>query len=661
MSHRGFFIDMVHLDFETYCDIDIRKVGSYRYARHPSCEVLIASYWLPGMDPDLDDPLVWLPHEEPMPVDLRDAARKETFWAHNAMFERGIWHYVLHKRHGAPDIPPERWRCTAMLAAANGLGRQLNVALRQLGTGVEKDPEGERLIKIFCKPRKPTKKDPRTRILPGDNPKDFKRFIEYCQQDVRGEMELHDKLLPLHPREEQFYALDLRMNERGLPIDLPLVQKARLVLSVLEKEIADRVAQLTGGIKATQAAKLKDWFAEHGLDLENLQAQTIRDVLAQAADLSGDLREMLALRVEAGKASTKKLISMEACADPDDWVIQGTLLIHGAHTGRYAGRLIQPQNFIRGTLKEKAQAMVFALLDSADPDLFRVLYEWPIDVISQCMRGFIKAPPGYRFVVVDYTAIEARVLAWVAGERKVLAAYFQGVDVYKMMASSLFGIPISKVSSEQRRLAKNLVLGCGYSLGGPKFVDYCANMGVTIDPDFAKVAVKKYREDHPNIVKSWSLVEDAWVRACAGEKVRALRCVFYKKQDWLCVRLPSGREIRYHRPKALPVERWGRPAHDLSYATDFHGKLIREKTYGGKLVENIVQAIARDVMREGMFEAEEAGYPVLGTVHDELITLRKDGEGSAKELEKIVCTLADWTEGIPLNSEGFECYRYRKG
>lgn len=654
----------LHLDFETYSECPIKKTGGYRYARHPSTEVLICSYWLPDMDPDLDEPLVWLPLEDDAPDALVAAAEDPavTFWAHNAQFERSIWHYVLHLRHGLPDVPPGRWRCTAHLAAANGLGRSLDTALRQLGTGVEKNAEGSKLIKLFCVPRKPTKADKRTRILPHERPAEFKRFIRYCQDDVLGEMELHRKLHPIDHKEQAFYTLDMVMNERGLPIDIPLVEKARAVLADLEADITARVNAITGGIKATQNAKLLEWFSRRGLDLENLQAQTVRDVLAGTDDLPEDLQSLLALRVEAGKASTKKLLSMSLCADPDHHVIQGSFLIYGAHTGRYAGRLVQPQNFIRGMLKAKARALVFDLLDKYPAVIFQMLYEWPIDTISQCMRGFIKAPDGHRLVVVDYTAIEARVLAWVADERKVLRAYFAGVDVYKMMAASLFGITIEEVSAEQRRLAKNLVLGCGYSLGAKRFVEYCANLGVKIEESFSRVAVAKYREDHPNIVKSWAVAEDAWVRAVRGrEVVKSLRCTWRMRDQWLCVKLPSGRELRYFKPRATPTERYGRPAHELSYETDYHGKIVREKTYGGKIIENIVQAIARDVMRDGMFAAEEAGYPIIGTVHDELITVRKLGEGSAKELERVVCELGQWTEGLPLNSEGFECIRYEKG
>lgn len=656
----------VHLDFETYSECPLKKTGGYRYARHHTTEVLIASYWLPGMDPTLDDPRVWLPRTEPVPAELLAAVRdtRVAFYAHNAQFERAVWRWALRRMHpSVPDIPVERWRCTAAMAAASGLPRTLDGALTALGTGVVKNPEGARLIKVFCVPRKPTKKDPRTRILPEDAPAEFRRFIRYCQDDVRGEMELHAYLPELHPREQAFFHLDMRMNERGLPIDLPLVQTTRRVLTVLEERLAAEVTALTGGIRATQRDKMLGFFADKGFSLENLQAQTVRDVLAQVPDMAPELKRLLALRIEASKASTKKLDSMIICSDPDDWVVQGGFLFHGAHTGRYAGRLVQPQNFIRGNLKDHQQATVFGLLALGDPDVMAMLYEWPIDTISQCMRGFIKAPDGHWFVVVDYTAIEARVLAWVANETRVLQAYRDGVDVYKLMASRLFSVAVAEVSGEQRRLGKNLVLGCGYSLGGPRFVEYCAGMGQEVEPDFALMAVKMYREDHPNIVKLWRDVEQAAVQAIRnpGSTHEAGRCLFYMRDTWLCIQLPSRRELRYYRPKATPTERWGKPAHQISFASDYHGKPVRESTYGGKLVENIVQGIARDVMREGMFNAEEAGYPVVGTVHDELLTLTPHGQGSAKELEGIVCRPAPWMRGIPLGAEGFECVRYRKG
>lgn len=649
-----------HLDFETYSDLDIRKVGVHRYARHPSCEVLICAYLLPGMA----DPAVWLPRQEAPLKRLVDWVRGGgKLGAHNASFERVVWRHALTRMHpGLPQVKDSQWVCTAAKAAASGLPRSLDKALTALGLPVSKDLEGSKLIKVFCSPKRPSKKDPRVRILPEEDPR-FQRFIEYCQQDVRGEVALDDALPDLNARERRMFILDMVMNDRGLPIDLPLVEKALKVVQVLEVSIAARVSVLTGGLKATQVQKMLDFFTERGIDLENMRAETVRQAVKRE-DLSDEAKELLELRVEAGKASTKKLISMMACADPDDHVVQGGFLYHGAHTGRYAGRLVQPHNFIRGTLKDHQRDLVFDLLQYADPDLFLTLYDKPIDVISQCMRGFIMAPEGYELAVVDYTAIEARVLAWIAGEDHMLAAYFKGVDVYKLMATKLYKLDsINDVTDEQRRIAKNLVLGCGYQLGGLKFVDYAANAGVIITEEFAKTAVKAYRDGHPAIVKSWGMVERLVAGAIRnpGETYEGLKCEFYMREHWLCIKLPSGRELRYPYARAIPVERWGKPAFEISFRTEIKGQFVREKTYGGKLIENIVQAIARDVMMEGMLAAETNGYPVLGTVHDELLALRELGTSNIKELEELVCVRhIKWTAGMPLASKGFTCVRYRK-
>lgn len=649
-----------HLDFETFSELDIRKVGAHRYARHPSTEVLIASYLLPGMH----TPAVWLPRQEAPPADLvRWVRQGGKVGAHNAAFERAIWRWALRGRQhkGIPEVKDNQWVCTAAKAAASGLPRSLEKALKAAGLTVEKDLEGSKLIKVFCSPRKPTKADARTRILPEQDER-FQRFISYCQQDVRGEVALDEALPDLIPRQRRMFLLDMAMNDRGLPIDIPLVRKALKVVKSLEEDIARRVAAATGGLKATQVAKMIEMFAERGLDIANMQKNTIEEALKDAK-LDAGTRALLELRVEAGKASTKKLISMMACADPDDWVVQGGFLYHGAHTGRYAGRLVQPHNFIRGMLKDHQRDLVFALLEYEDAELFTLLYDKPIDVISQCMRGFIRAPKGYELAVVDYTAIEARILAWVAGEETILAAYRKGLDVYKVMAVTLFKLKdVSEVSDEQRRIAKNLVLGCGYQLGGVKFVDYCANAGVVITEEFAKSAVNTYRKGVPAIVASWKTVENLVAMAIRhpGTVYEGLTCKFFMRKHWLCIQLPSGREIRYPYARAVPVERWGKPAYEISFRTEIKGQFVREKTYGGKLIENIVQGIAFDVMQEGMLSAETNGYPVIGTVHDELLSLRKRGTSNVKELEALVCNVPAWSKGMPLAAKGFVCERYKK-
>lgn len=655
--------DIAHLDFETYCELDIRKVGAYRYARHPSCEVLIARYLLPGM---AGKPREWLPWRDAPPRDLMRWVEKHGgMGAHNAQFERCIWKYVLARQF--PDIPvPEddQWHCTAVQAAACGLPRSLEKALIALGSPVRKDTVGSKLIQVFCKPRKPTKANASTRIRPQDSPEQFRRFSEYCATDVLGEVELADNLPPLTALQRRMYALDLRMNDRGLPIDIPLVQRSLGIVRQLEDTLKARVKKLSGGIAATQVAKMRALLADRGLELENLQAATVRDVLLYRQDLDEVTRELLQLRVEAGKASTKKLVSMLAVADPYEHVAQGCFLLFGAHTGRYSGRLIQPQNFIRGLLKRHQRALVFQLLERGQALWFQLLYDRPIDSISQCMRGFIKAPDGFEFAVVDYSAIEARVLAWVCGEESQLRAFRAGVDVYKLMAVKLYGLAsVDDVTDEQRRIAKNLVLGCGYQLGGKKFVEYAARQGIVVTEEFAVKAVRAYRDSVPAIKRAWKRVEELVAAAVNNpdDVYVGLRCRFYMEKHWLCVELPSGRCIRYPYARALPTERWGKPAWNISFKTEIKNMFLRETTYGGKLIENIVQGIAFDIMWHGMAQAERIGYPNHVTVHDELITLRARGTSDIQRLERAVCRMPGWATGLPLEAKGFICQRYEKG
>jgi hypothetical protein len=622
-----------------------------------------------------------------------------------------------------------------------------------------------------------------------------------------------DKIVPqLHPDEQRLFAFDMQINERGLRIDVPLVRKTAKIVAELEAAIVAEVkrrtvsAQYPEGLRPTQRDKMLAFFHQIGVMLENMQADHVRKYMKTNINtLSTKGRELLMLRIEAGKASTKKLASMLAYCGVDHRA-RGTLLFYGASTGRWclavdtpvlvrtpgaagrgrcrvrkiqnvlltdqvwdgdswvahggvvptgkrkviihddivatedhevwttattklrlgdaadlgievwrswptkitfadeaiptaharktgstvqtydityagpnnrftlangrvvsnSGKGVQPHNFIRGTLKYDEQLRIFDLLQQEDPEVMSLLYEWPITAISSCMRGFIIPSDGKILRVVDYASIEARVLAWMAQEAWVLQAYIDGLDVYKLMAAGVYSVPYEEVTSEQRRIGKNLVLGCGYGLGGAKFVQYSEKAGVEISEEFAKAAVKTYRTKHRKIVQFWYDVERCAIAAVRERRTIqnhvVLRCLkFYVEQQWLCVELPSGRCLRYYRPRVVPVEKFGEPSLQLQFKTEFRGRLLTESTYGGKLVENIIQAIARDVLVCGMFEAEQAGYRVIGTVHDELLTEQAPEAGSVHELEKIVCRLPEWADGLPVAAEGFESYRYRKG
>lgn len=667
----------VYIDFETFSKLDVRQVGAFKYAEHPSTEVLICCWaindgpvqsWHNGLPFVLLHPLI------------KAVASAAKVGAHNAHFEFVIWNIVLrrmfeklHKEYGAlfpkskhiplPVMRPEQLDCTAARAAMCSLPRSLEKSAEVLGLTMQKDKRGGELIRFFCKPRKPTNRDPSTRNTPRNYPEKFFEFVRYCQQDVRTERGLDDVLPPLPPFERRVYAVDTRINTRGLPIDVELVEKATVIVDELTKRVKARVNTITNGINPTQRDRMLEWFERNGVELENLQAGTIAALLKNTQiTLSSQIRTLLELRVEAAKASVKKLVSMARCT-MNDGHARGTVLYYGAHTGRWAGRLIQPQNYIRGLLELAEQVLVFKLLDSGDADLFEALYEKPLYTIAQVMRGFIRAKRGHRLLVVDYAQIEARVLAWLAQEYTALDAYRRGEDRYVLMAAFLWNIPKEQVTKEQRRIAKNLVLGCGYGLGGAKFIEYCAKQDLIIDEDLSFRAVRAYRKLNPKTVEFWGDVERCAIAAVRtpGVVVRLRNLGFVIRGKFLQILLPSGRALYYPFAKLEPVMKFGEPSVQLTYRTEYFRAWIRTSTYGGKLVENIVQALARDIMCFGIWECEDNGYPIIGTVHDELISMLKYGVGSIKKMVEVISRIPAWAQGCPITAEGFEAERYRKG
>lgn len=672
-------------DFETYCDLDVRRVGAFKYSMHPSCDVLCLSW---GTDPK--NLKTWQPHKQPeMPQELRELAEDDEviFSAHNAQFEFCIWEYVMSRRYGAPKIPIERFTCTAARCAASGLPRALDKVGEALNLPIKKDKEGSRLLNKFAKlqpARKPSKKNPdgvpARRILPQDEPDEFRKLVKYNRTDVLAEMQIPERVPPLTPRQLRYWHMDLRMNQRGIPLDMKAVRTAMPVLTELEQRVTKAVMEITGGVRPTQRDKMLEFMKGVGLDLENLQAKTIKDLLLlKGKELSAKQIKLLQLRVEGGKASTKKLKKMLEVVC-DDGRVRGAFLFYGAHTGRWAGKLIQPQNFTRGEYKPWQQALLFDLLMFGDADIMEMLYEWPIDAIAQGMRGFIKAKRGRVLYVSDFTAIEARILAWLANETTVLKIYHANGDVYIRMASKLYKIPeevlLHKCKVEEdpgyllkRKFAKDIVLGCGYQMGGPGFYANCIKRGVLVEEAECIEAVKVYRKEHPMIVKFWGDTERCAIQAVKQERtkqnpIRLRNLSFYvetiKDHSWLCTGLPSGRCIRYNQPKVQKVMRFDQMRDQLSYRTEYKGRWIRETTYGGKLVENITQAIAYDVMVESMERAEKLGFEMIGTVHDELIAENDAFFGSDDSLDAVLKTRSKWCADAPISAEGFIAERYRK-
>lgn len=655
---------VVHMDFETFSHLDVRKVGAYRYAEDPTTRVLICCYAI-GNGPVK----TWLPWKDPMPRELWAAAKDDgvLFCAHNAEFERQIWRHVIVRRREVlrgllpPAIPLRRWRCTAAQAAAAGLPRGLALAATALGGKQQKDTKGKTLIRFFCMPRK-SKKTGISQRMPEDHPEKFAEFVGYCAQDVRAERSIEKRMPPLSPSELRNYHHNCQINDRGIPVDVPSIQRTLAVVQALTKDMEADAARLTGGIRVTQRDAFLRWLHENGCTLNKLGAKDVTDALKRR-DLIPKVRRALVLRSELGKAAPKKLVSMLAVVGAEDRV-RGTLLYHGAHTGRLSGRLIQPHNFKRGLQKEQAYHTILRVFRSGDPDLVRmILGKTALDLLSQVMRGFIRAPEGQILLVADYSAIEARGLAWAAGEAHAIEQFAKGVDRYKAMAAVLYDVDFDQVTDEQRRIGKQLVLGAGYQLGAPKFVDYCATNDIIIDLEFAETAVGAYRDDNPMTVKFWSIIQYAAIETVLSGRAHTARAFSFEVwRRWLIMHLPSGRKLHYFLPEVANVVKWGKVRPQLSYyGKTKKGGYGRVTTYGGKLTENGIQSIARDILVKGMHDADAAGMPVILNVHDEIISAVPRGSYTHEDLRKAITILPRWAAGLPLGATSFETEFYRKG
>lgn len=664
----------IHLDFETFSVADIRACGAYRYAQDPSTEVLIMGW-------AVDDGAVvseqWVPLLHDRIRTAIDAG--EIFMAHNAQFEMAIWKHVLHERYGWPDIPPAQWYCTAAHAASLKLPRSLDKAGAAAQVPIQKDKDGARLIRLFCMPRKPTRKNPSTRIMPGDMPEDFAKFIEYNRIDVESERALEHKLPPMDKREMNVWRYDCKINGRGLPIDTALVKRTIVVVNQLQAQIIQQTRDLTctadnpEGIAPTQVAKLLEFIQDDGGGvLFTLQRKEIEEKM-KLTQFPDRVNEILELRMEGARVSTKKLLSMLKVCGTDSRA-RGTLLYHGAGPGRWSGRLIQPHNFVRGTYKQRQRDIVVEVLERYSADELQLLFPRPMEAISNVMRAFICAPAGRILYVADYSSIEARILVWLAGQDDMVAMYHKGMDLYIWMASQIYGVTIESIDPEtpdgyeKRRTGKHVILGAGYGMGVPKFIITCKEIGgFVVQESIAQLGIDTYRETHHMVKKLWKAMERAAI-ACVrtgqtqvcGARDRIKFSMWYGTDGFeiLFMHLPSGRKISFPFPKLQP----GQFGDQLSYMSE-DGKTKqwwRETTYGGKLVENAVQGIARDFMLHGMINVEKADYEVVSTVHDEIISERDEGTGSLEEYEKLVCSLPAWGAGCPIAAEGFVAKRWRK-
>ena len=648
-------------DIESFSPVQLAKTGVYPYADHPDFDLLLFGYSIDGGPVEVVD----LASGETLPDEVLAALVDPDVvkWAHNAAFERvclSAWLRAHHPKLLSDGfLDPAQWRCTMIWSAYLGLPMSLDAVATVLKLDVQKDSAGRKLIKQFCTPATPSVLNGgKRRNPPSADPTGWVRFIDYNRRDVEVELAIYERLasFPMPDDEWDTYALDQRINDAGILLDHRLVDNAVAVDEHHRNASLARAQKLTGLDNPNSPIQLKQWLTTHGCELESLAKA---DVHAAHDTATGAVKEVLELRGDLAKSSVKKYQAMQNVAGSDGRA-RGLIQFYGAgRTGRFAGRLVQVQNLPRNYLTDLDQART--LVRTGNLDALELLYESVPDTLSQLIRTAFIPSTSHRFIVADFSAIEARVIAWLAGETTTLTAFREGKDLYCETASRMFGVPVEKhgINAELRQKGKIAVLACGYggSVGALKAM---GALGMGLAEHELKPIVDAWRAANPHIVQLWADVEEAVIAAITSRQPIRLRNLrFGIESGILFIELPSGRRLAYVQPR-LGENRWGGTSITYTGTTTARrwGQL---ETYGGKLVENIVQAIARDLLVTGMHAVAKAGHQIVMHVHDEIVIDEPENSGfTVTDACELMSTLPAWADGLPLDAEGYECDYYRK-
>jgi DNA polymerase len=655
---------ILSIDIETYSDLDIKKVGGYKYAEN--AEVLLFAYaW-----DDAPVQIVDFTAGETLPDDVLFALTDSmvTKCAYNAQFERTVLSHLLHRMD--PTAPfqfldPAGWSCTMVHALTLGLPGSLDMASKALRLADDKAKMsvGKQLITYFCKPCKPTKiNSGRERNLPEHAPEKWVLFKEYCVRDVVAEREIRRRLsnFPVRVEEQLLWELDQCINDRGVSIDAQLVSKAIDFDADFKGRVIAHAKALTGLPNPASGEQLKRWIEqEEGFFPASITKDNLPELMTQVQ--KPGVKEMLKLKQLMSKTSVKKYEAMQR-ARCDDGRVHGLIQFYGANrTGRWAGRLVQVQNLPRNSMTELDDAR--ELLRSGNTYAIEMIYAHPLDVLSQLIRTAFVPRDGCRFMVADFSAIEARVIAWLAGEKWRMDVFADGGDIYCASASKMFGVPVEKhgINGHLRQKGKIAELALGYqgSIGALKAMG-ADKLGLS-DEELREI-VDSWRKASPRIKQLWYDVD-----AAALEAVRECRAVtlhhgvaFSYRKGILFLRLPSGRRLAYARPKIEVEPEFDREGLTYEGSEQTSGKWTRLRTYGGKLVENIVQAIARDCLAAAMTRLEAEGYQIVMHIHDEVVIECPADACDLDNVCRIMGRPIDWAPGLILTADGYITDYYKK-
>lgn len=643
---------MRHLsvDIETYSDRDLSKCGVYKYAESPNFEILLFSYSADGGNVHVID----IAGGEELPHEIEKALVDEsvTKWAFNAQFER-----VCLSRYLGHWLRPESWRCTMVWAAYLGLPLSLDGTGAVLGLEKQKLKEGKDLIRYFSVPCKPTKANGgRTRNLPSDAPDKWEQFRAYNVRDVETEQAIQARLhkFPVPEDEWQNYILDQQINDRGIQLDLDLVAQAIRFDERSRAELTKQMMGLTALDNPNSVAQMKAWLAEHGVETDTLDKAAVKEMLKSAPH---DLKQVLELRQSLAKSSVKKYTTMDAAVCKDGRA-RGLLQFYGANrTGRWAGRLIQVQNLPQNHLPDLAQAR--SLVKSGSFEMLDALYDSVPGVLSELIRTAFVPRPGYKFIVADFSAIEARVIAWLAGETWRNEVFATHGKIYEASASQMFQVPIEEITKgsplRQKGKIAELALGYGGSVGALKAMG-ALEMGLAEHE--LQPLVNAWRSANPKIVRLWWDVDKAAMTAVSERTNTQTHGICFEcKSGMLFIVLPSGRRLAYVKPK-IGQNRFGGEA--VTYeGVGISKKWERIESYGPKFVENIVQAISRDILCHALRRLDAAGFPIVMSVHDEVV-IEAPPEVSPDDVCRHMAETPPWAQGLLLRAEGFVCPFYKK-
>jgi DNA polymerase len=631
------------LDLETTSTADLRKTGSHAYAEHPDTRITVLCF-------AIDDGFVetWLSGPPPLKFLLALSADAVVV-AHNYLFEFNLYHAKLVPQ-GWPAIPLSRWSCTMARAMVAGWPASLELAGRALGLTHQKDHAARDLMLRFARPRSHS---PLTWWHETD-PVRFQALQDYCAQDVETERALDRRVPELSTRERAVFELDHQINQRGLGIDHALVNQLAALTAIAQHDLTRDIIRLTNGqvCSLNQVEKLRHWLKFQGVDTPDLRRGTVQTLLTDQA-IIGAPRKALQARLDASRSSTAKLAAIVSARSLDGR-LRGTFQYYGAQrTGRWAGRRLQPQNLFRGSIKDVNGAIAVIEAGAGPADLDLMFEDSALGVVASCLRSTIIARAGCMLPIADFSQIEARVLAWLAGQRDALDVFRRGEDIYTVTARA--------IGSPSRQLGKVLVLACGFGMGPVRFMQTALGYGIVLDLVEATNAVMAWRAVNDHIVTFWWEAHRALMRvmrAAPGASEQVGFCSIIHRQGMILVRLPSGRHLIYRHPR---IETNDQGFAEFTYLGSLGGGWTRLRAWPGKLAENITQAVARDVMVEAMLRL--TGVPLIATIHDELIAEvpRAAADATLDRMLGAMRAPPPWALGLPVNAAGFIVRRYQKG